>query len=87
MADGWSFAASANTVGGLPKAIQGSFEHAMATRNFNDDTVAQISATAKALIELLQTGLWGVGPYSVTFSGTSDSVFLSVKSEPRLEDG
>jgi len=43
------------------------------------EAVAQMRAASEGVARLVETGLWGSGPFSVTLTGSENDFFLSVK--------
>jgi hypothetical protein len=75
----WSFAASAEDVRGLRRALAESSEYNIRTKVLSVNATTQIREAVASIAEVLETGLWGVGPFSVTVTGSEDSLFVSVK--------
>lgn len=75
---GWSFAATADVVDSLPHAIESSRELEINHKMLEAGSVEQMEAASKALASLLRSGLWGSGPFTVSLSGSDNTLYLAV---------
>lgn len=80
--ESWSFAATSESIKGLPRAIRESLE-LEADRKFSSegDGVRRMEAASQALAHLLATELWGSGPFTVSLSGSAKSLYLAVTAK------
>src|SRR5262245_61787877 len=86
LTDRWGFAAAANTVEEVPTQVDGAKTVALAKQYIlSEESQAQVNAAAKAVVELIQTGLWGSGPFTVSVAGNRNSVYLSVTGAEAAE--
>lgn len=74
----WSFAAAAATLGELPHAVQASLDVQKDRVLGNQQMTDQMEAAAKSITRLVESGLWGSGPFSLALSGNETSFYLSV---------
>jgi hypothetical protein len=82
MIDRWGFAATSATLEGLPTALQRSLalELDRATE-LNATMQRQMEVASLALTELLLSGLWGRGSFTVSLSGGEGTLYLAVTSQ------
>lgn len=75
----WGFAASAASCKALRHALDQSAEYVIMQKTPSTEAVAQMRAASEGVARLVETGLWGSGPFSVTLTGSENDFFLSVK--------
>lgn len=79
MPRGWQFAASSPEAAGLKSAMKRSMEVEVEKKfDLSPQLVEQMELSSEALARLLETGLWGSGPFTVSLSGSETVLYMAV---------
>jgi len=65
-------------VGEIPHSVQASLDVQKDRALGNQQMIEQMEAAAKSVTRLVESGLWGSGPFSLALSGDEKSFYLSV---------
>lgn len=72
----WSLAATASNGQSVSGAMK---ESARIAKDRTPEHSERIDEAVDGVAVLIDTGLWGTGPFSIALSGTEDSFYLSIK--------
>lgn len=79
MPRGWEYAASSPEAAGLKGAMKRSMEIEVERKHdLNPQLIEQMELSSEALARLLESGLWGSGPFTVSLSGSENVLYMAV---------
>lgn len=65
-------------MGEVPHQVQAALDVQIEKATGDKRVVEQMQAAAKSVTRLVESGLWGSGPFSLALSGNDNSFYLSV---------
>lgn len=78
MTNGWSFAASGESPRQLGSALNRSLDIEAERQDVDAKEKQKMIDSAHSIVELLETDLWGSGPFTASVSASANSVYLAV---------